>query len=770
MLPWQRCVRGSTTGMGVKPMKIKTVFFCFLMIAVVLNSGAGWTDPAAPAATGVEQAAVSASRVDFSYAFSTPHRMTAARPDSSDKTLLDLEPGSLKLVWTYDNLLNLPLAAFVTPTASWGVKLTPRIAGTPFPQSRWSRMEGYLPALDNGYDEPRGTMRLEVVGGGAAAMVRVTMANTGTDIVRFSLLCESQRGFFGYNPGYVDPVRDRDCLLAGWGDRADRVLVLAVGADECVIMGPTQLCPAWDLQPGETRTAWLIRPYRGYAADLPTLREFDWQKDFDVALTEWRELLARAVRVSLPDPGVVNAFYACLGDLFIMREPVAEGYIAATPGTDGYRAPNAGEASIVAVALDQMGLHRESALGYQMCIDQQGDDGDWADPKGWSHLCWLSSGFKSWAIMEHFRLTGDRAYLESAYPRMAKSSRFQEKMRARTRVEKDGTRPLEYGLMPRGMGDCGLKDGDDLYGVFVPNNIWSVYADKLTVEAARILGHTGDIDEFQKIYETAARDLTDAMNRGAISELEYRWIPGVLGKTSGSRWGALNALFPCGLLSADNELVTGTIRHIRSNMSPGGLPMNTGWLANGMWVAIALDNLAEVHLVRNEGDEAAALLYATLNHATPLITWCEERGPEPGAKEVTGDRQHLWTPVAVVREVRDSLVMEQGNTLCLARGIDRDWLADGKSVGITDAPTHWGRVSYEVKYDAAAGKLTGKIVLGEQPDGAAPLTSVTLQARLPQPLRLASVNGESGAVILADGSALQWPAFTGERSFEAAVN
>ncbi len=47
--------------------------------------------------------------------------------------------------------------------------------------------------------------------------------------------------------------------------------------------------------------------------------------------------------------------------------------------------------------------------------------------------------------------------------------------------------------MPRGFGDCGLMDDDDLYGVFLPHNIWAVYADRLTVEAAEILGKTEDL-------------------------------------------------------------------------------------------------------------------------------------------------------------------------------------------------------------------------------------------------------------------------------------
>jgi hypothetical protein len=711
------------------------------------------------------------SRVDFAYAFATPHRMTVGRPDNSDRTLLDAEPASLRMAWTYENLVGDPLMAYMPKSAKWSVRMLPQIEGRSFPRSTWTRSEGYLPVLDNLHEDPQGSMRFEVTGAASAAVVRITLTNAATTDLRFSLLCESQQGFFGYNPGYVDPDADRDCLLTGWGDRADRVLVLGLGADEYPVStevatsASVRASLTWKLRPGEKRTAWLIRPYRAYAADLPALRKHDWEREVAEAKQEWRELLGRAARVHIPDPGVVNGFYSCLGDLFIMREPVAKGYVAAVPGTEGYRAPNSGEAAIVAVALDQVGLHNLAAAGFQMCLDQQGDDGNWADPQGWCHLMWCIPGFKSWAAMEHYRLSGDRDYLAGIFPRMAASSRWLERQRARTRVDKDGKRPLTYGLMPRGMGDCGLKDDDCLYGVFLPHNIWSVYADRLSAEAAEILARTSDAAELRKIHETALADLRQTLDRGAITEKEYRWIPGVPGKPCGSRWGALNALFPCGILPADHELISGTIRHIRSRLSPGGLPLNTGWLVEGMWVAIALDNLAEAHLVRNEGDAAADLLYATLNHATPLYTWCEERGPLPGAKEITGDRQHLWTPVAVVRAIRDCLVMEDGNALHLARGTPRDWLAGGQPVGIAGAATHFGPIAYEVQYTQATGKLTGRI---DFPQRSTP-QSVTLHVRLPGALRVKSVNPESGAGVTPDGTALQWQNPAGKKSIEATI-
>ena len=425
-----------------------------------------------------------------------------------------------------------------------------------------------------------------------------------------------------------------------------------------------------------------MRPYRSYEADLPALRSHDWAQDFEAAGAEWRALLARSVRLSIPDPGVRHAYYACLADLFVMREPLAEGYLGAIMGTEVYRSSNPFEGAFTAIALDQAGLHAEAAAGLRVHLEMQEPSGEWADPKGWVRHMWGASGNKAWAAMEHYRLTKDKAYLAEQYPRLLASARWQERQRARTRVLVDGERPVAYGLMPRGMGDGGLMNDDDYFGVFFPHNILAVFADHLALEAAEILGQQADLFELKRIYDTAREDLLIALDSGAIQEDRYRWIPGAPNKTSGSRWGVLYALYPCGLLPPDHELIDGTLRHIERQMSPGGHPIHTGWMPNGCWVAISLDNLAEAHLARGNGDAAAEYLYATLNHGTPLYTWCEERGVAPGTRETGGDRQHLWTPLAVVRFIRDALVCERGDGLHLAAGASRGWLASGKPVGV----------------------------------------------------------------------------------------
>ena len=700
--------------------------------------------------------------IDFAYAFAPPHRLTVALPDSSSKTLLDCYPDHLRIAWSDDDLTRVPLAAFVTPATRWELNVCSQVDGETFAATSWRRLERWLPALAFQCESGRVQLQIDVVGAETAAIARVRLDNRDDHPHQVRVVCECPGGWAGQLPAWIDPEWPADALLAGWKDRADRVLAFGLGAEKTPVEKPTAFCMEWTLAPGEERIGWLIRPYRAYEEDLPDLRERNWAQEFGAAVSAWRDLIGRAATVRLP-PALRDAFHACLADLFIMREPVADGYVAAVPGTEMYRASSPFEPLLSAIAMDQVGLHDEAAEGTRMCLDLQEPGGNWSEPRGWAHHMWGGSGFKSWAAMEHYNLTGDRKFLEGVYPRMAASSRWQEKQRARTRVLVDGVMPLTYGLMPRGMGDAGLRDGEDLYGVFLPHNIWATFADRLTVDAARILGKEDDLRELEGLLAAAQRNLLSAMERGAIKEEGYRWIPGVPGKTTGSRWGVLNAAFPTGILEPDHELVSGTLRHMQSLLSPGGLPMNLGWMAEGMWVAIAVDNLSQALLIRGERDAALRYLYAALNHGTPLFTWCEERGPEGGTDACSGDRQHLWTPVAVVRFLRDALILDWNGVLHLAWGADPEWLADSHVVGVENAPSQHGPVSYEIHRASGRTSLPGFVKLHS--DAAAG------RVRLHLPL----APGESAASLQTDGigrldgDTIEWQDLGGTTRFEVTI-
>jgi hypothetical protein len=683
------------------------------------------------------QSTEAAERVDFGYAFAPPHRMTVARPDASEKTLLDVEPGLLTISWSYEDLRNAPLATFKPPRTEWRVQVVPQIDGHPLADSRWKRGERSLPLLENEYRGQEGSVLLQVIGAEGAALARVSLVNTSSSVHRFTVRCEVQKGWVAHNAAWMDAGRDPGALLAAFSERPDRVLLFGLDAPEYAVAAKS-ITLAWTLAAGERREGWLVRPYQAFQGDLAALRNENWQARFDGAVAEWRSLLGRAAQFDIPDEAVKNAFYACLGDLFIMREPLKDGYLGVVAGTEVYRATNPFEPAIAAICLDQLGYHREAADGLRVHLDMQEASGEWADPKGWVHHMWGASGFKAWAATEHYRLTGDRRYLEAVYPRMAACSRWQDRKRRETVASAD---VASRGLMPRGMGDGGLMNGADYFGVFYPHNIMATFADRLSADVAAELGKPAEAGELRKIYERALAALLASLKMGCIQEEGYRWIPGSPGNPSGSRWGALYALFPAGLIGPADPLVTGTLRKIEHSISVGGQPVHTGWMEDGVWVGITLDNLAEAHLAIGDGDAAIRYLYSSLNHGTPLYTWCEERGQEPSAKKISGDRQHLWAPVAVLRLLRDALVMEQAERLHLGLGTARSWLQQGKTVGVREAPTHFGTVSYRIESDVTHRTIRADV----QPPRRRTVQEIVLHLRHPEraALKGVTINGRA---------------------------
>lgn len=95
----------------------------------------------------------------------------------------------------------------------------------------------------------------------------------------------------------------------------------------------------------------------------------------------------------------------------------------------------------------------------------------------------------------------------------------------------------------------------------------------------------------RKIYEQALEALVASLKIGCIQDEGYQWIPGSPGNPGGSRWVALYALFPGGLIEPADPLVTGTLRKIEHSISAGGQPVHTGWMEDGVWVGIKVDNV-----------------------------------------------------------------------------------------------------------------------------------------------------------------------------------
>jgi hypothetical protein len=105
--------------------------------------------------------------------------------------------------------------------------------------------------------------------------------------------------------------------------------------------------------------------------------------------------------------------------------------------------------------------------------------------------------------------------------------------------------------------------------------------------------------------------------------------------------------------------------------------------------------------------------------------------------------------------VRNLLVREESGTLHLLDGIPRSWLADGKCVEITRAPTHFGPVSLKLTSRAARGEVCCEVCLPERapPDKAV----LRLQHPTSSPLTRLTIDGQSWSDFDAKGEIVRLP-------------
>ncbi len=208
---------------------------------------------------------MSATRVDFSYAFGLPHRMTVALPDSGNKTLVDTYADHLSLRWTYGSLRNITIGAFMPLGSSWSGDLWLEADDHRLPLTGHRRAEGMLPVLAATAGDASGQAKLTVVGGQTAGLVRVELTNPSDKPHRYQLVFNLHGGF-GEVPGYLNADDPLDYMLAGWNDRADRVMLLTAGGTPVARRDtPARtMAIAWDLEPGQSASGWLLRPYNAF--------------------------------------------------------------------------------------------------------------------------------------------------------------------------------------------------------------------------------------------------------------------------------------------------------------------------------------------------------------------------------------------------------------------------------------------------------------------------------------------------------------------------
>ncbi|MFC5406234.1 hypothetical protein [Cohnella soli] len=102
----------------------------------------------------------------------------------------------------------------------------------------------------------------------------------------------------------------------------------------------------------------------------------------------------------------------------------------------------------------------------------------------------------------------------------------------------------------------------------------------------------------------------------------------------------------------------------------------------------------------------------------------------------------------------------------MARGTHRDWLVSGETIGIVDAPSHVGKVSYSLTYDAENRQIIGNIELVA--DSSAEW--LILHIRLPESHKATNIHSSTGLTLHSEGTEIMWDRPSGQTKFTINVD
>jgi hypothetical protein len=209
--------------------------------------------------------------------------------------------------------------------------------------------------------------------------------------------------------------------------------------------------------------------------------------------------------------------------------------------------------------------------------------------------------------------------------------------------------------------------------------------------------------------------------------------------------GALPLAEPFGAIHADDTRMVdtlgvmeeqgtsvSTVREKEEARQKKGLPTNEAWFWNCFTILPKASHNANIYLLQ---DDVPNFLRFWMNAYASVVgadgkLWEHWHLGNYGKCDAPDNGTAGW----FMENFRNLLVMEDGDSLWIARATPRAWLEQGGKIAVRSAPTYFGTAAYEIVSDADNGRITATI---EIPDRKAP-KSVLLRIRHP---KAASIKG-----------------------------
>ena len=492
-----------------------------------------------------------------------------------------------------------------------------------------------------------------------------------------------------------------------------------------------------DLPPGSARDVYLATPFG--AADaalaLPS-RDVDAEAQLDAAIREWSAKLGR-VDIRLPPAARAfsDTFRTAAAHILINRDGPA-----LQPGPRRYARSWIRDGATMAAALLRAGCteevrdyvrwyarHQAPDGTVPCCVDRNGPD-------------WLaeydSQGELIYAVMEHFRFTGDRAFLAEMWPAVTRSVDRIEALRSQ-RLTAEFQTPEKracYGLLPESVSHEGYL-AHPVHAYW--DDFWALRGLKDAATMARVLAD-GAQDARLIALRDSFRETLHASIMATMTDRGLDYVPASVEWADIDPAATANAI---ALLDEAQALPAAAIERTFDEYLSNFRKRRRGEVDWSNYSPYEIRIVgALVRLGRRES--AFELAQFFLGDRRPLAwnQWSEIAWRDPRSPGHIGDMPHTWVAAEFALAFCSMLAFERetDQALVVAAGVPAEWLEGDGGVGVDGLPTWYGTLGFAMRR-AGDGvdmdlTLTGDVMMPAggivvRPPGDAPLRAVVVNGK-----------------------------------------
>jgi hypothetical protein len=433
------------------------------------------------------------------------------------------------------------------------------------------------------------------------------------------------------------------------------------------------------LQPGERRSLDFIMPLipvRESSEEVAQFRTASFDASRESVVAWWEKTLSAGMQITLTEKKVVDTFNASLVYDLLARNKIGDDYIQ-TVNQLHYHSFYLRDASDI--------VHMYDVTGYPVVAEQvlrfyhtkQQPDGNFLSQKGqydgWGQALWIYG--------EHYRLTLDRKFAEAMYPSIVKAVGWFE--------EATAADPMH--LMPA----TDVKDNEYVPGHLTGYSFLALDGLQSAQYLAQELGHADDAARFQKDYDAFRANFLAILDR--LTKKTGGYIPPDMDDNNkGADWGNLLSVTPAAQLDPHDARVTATLRESQSRYQEGIMTYSQPDQGQYLHHYLTIKNtLTEV--IRGDQEQALHELYAELLHTSATQAGFEYAIRPWGDRDFKGNLSpHGWFAAEYRNLLRSMFLREEGNSLHILSATSPQWVGEGKTISIKQAPSYFGEVNYEL--------------------------------------------------------------------------